>query len=321
MQQLQSSGAIVVRGTPDQVALAEKILNDIDKAKPEVVIEAAIMQVSRDKLRQLGIQPPFSTTSNPTIQLQSTNPLSTTTTSTTTTGTTTPTTSSSGLTLNDLANLNARNFAVSIPPITAQFLMNDSKTKVIQQPQLRAVDGQKSTLKIGQRVPVATGSFQPGIGGVGINPLVNTQFNYIDVGVNVDMTPHIHQNHEVSMKILFEISSVVSFQNIGGINQPVIGQDRIEHEIRIREGEVNLIGGFMENSLTDSISGLPWISQVPDSEVSLRPEPDGAHRERNRVCADPAYRPRARHDGVQYAPHQYRHGERHRRYAGRSPRL
>ncbi|MGA2963193.1 MAG: cohesin domain-containing protein [Candidatus Korobacteraceae bacterium] len=264
VQQLQSSGAIVVRGTADQIALAEKILNDIDKAKPEVVVEVAIMNVSRDKLRQLGIQMPFSSTSNPTITLQSTNPLSSTsTTSSTTTTGTTGTTSTSGLTLNDLANLNARNFAVSIPSTSVQFLLNDSKTKVIQQPQIRAVDGQKATLKIGQRVPVATGSFQPGIGGVGVNPLVNTQFNYIDVGVNVDMTPHIHANREVSMKMLFEISSVVSFQNIGGINQPVIGQDRIEQEIRLREGEVNLIGGLLENSYTDSMSGLPWLSQIP----------------------------------------------------------
>ncbi len=263
VQQLQSSGAIVVRGTPDQIALAEKILNDIDKAKPEVVVEVAIMNVSRDKLRQLGIQQPFSSTSNPTITLQSTNPLNSTTSSTTTTTSTSSTTSNNGLTLNDLANLNARNFAISIPSTSVQFLLNDSKTKVIQQPQIRAVDGQKATLKIGQRVPVATGSFQPGIGGVGVNPLVNTQFNYIDVGVNVDMTPHIHANREVSMKILFEISSVVSFQNIGGINQPVIGQDRIEHEIRLREGEVNLIGGLLEDSYTDSMSGLPWLSQIP----------------------------------------------------------
>jgi general secretion pathway protein D len=264
VQQLQSSGAIVVRGTADQIALAEKILNDIDKAKPEVVVEVAIMNVSRDKLRQLGIQQPFSSTSNPTITLQSTNPLNSTTSSTTTTtGTTSSTSGNNGLTLNDMANLNARNFAISIPSTSVQFLLNDSKTKVIQQPQIRAVDGQKATLKIGQRVPVATGSFQPGIGGVGVNPLVNTQFNYIDVGVNVDMTPHIHANHEVSMKILFEISSVVSFQNIGGINQPVIGQDRIEHEIRLREGEVNLIGGLLEDSYTDSMSGLPWLSQIP----------------------------------------------------------
>ena len=70
--------------------------------------------------------------------------------------------------------------------------MGDSNTKIIQNPQIRALDGQKATLKIGDRVPVATGSFQPGIGGVGINPLVNTQFQYLDVGVNIDITPAVH---------------------------------------------------------------------------------------------------------------------------------
>ena len=53
----------------------------------------------------------------------------------------------------------------------------------------------KATLKIGEREPTATGSFQPGIGGVGINPLVNTQFTYIDVGVNVELQPrHLTDN-------------------------------------------------------------------------------------------------------------------------------
>ena len=66
-------------------------------------------------------------------------------------------------------------------------MLSDANTKVLQSPQLRAVDNVKATLKIGDRQPTATGSFQPGIGGVGINPLVNTQFTFIDVGVNVEM--------------------------------------------------------------------------------------------------------------------------------------
>ena len=70
--------------------------------------------------------------------------------------------------------------------------MIDANTKLIQNPQIRALDNQKASLKIGDRIPVATGSFQPGIGGVGINPLVNTQFQYIDVGVNMEITPRIH---------------------------------------------------------------------------------------------------------------------------------
>ena len=102
--------------------------------------------------------------------------------------------------LNRLGNLNATDFTVTIPPATATALFSDSSTKMIQNPQIRAVDGQKASLKIGDRIPIATGSFQPGIGGVGINPLVNTQFQYTDVGVNIDITPKVHAGREVTLK-------------------------------------------------------------------------------------------------------------------------
>ena len=118
-------------------------------------------------------------------------------------------------------------------------------------------------MKIGERVPVATGSFQPGIGGVGINPLVNTQFNYIDVGVNIDITPRVHGLDEVTLKLTMDISAVDSYQNIGGIQQPVIGQRKIEQEIRLREGEVNILGGILESDQTKSLSGIPGLAQIP----------------------------------------------------------
>ena len=259
IQMLPTQAAIVVRGTIDQVTLAEKLINDIDKARAEVVVEVAVMQVSRDKLRQFGIQPP--TTSSITLQSRGT---TTTGTGTNGNGTGTGTTgTTSGINLNELANLDARNFIVNIPAATASFLFSDSNTKVLQNPQIRALDGQKATLKIGDRVPVATGSFQPGIGGVGINPLVNTQFQYIDVGVNIDVTPHVYANRDVGMKVMLEISAVTRTANIGGIEQPVIGQRRIEHEIRLKEGEVNLLGGILEDSDIRSMSGLPWVSQIP----------------------------------------------------------
>src|SRR5664280_2181492 len=261
LQQFPSQQAVVVRGTPDQIAMAEKLIGDLDKGRPEVVVEVAIMQVSRDKLRNLGIQPPASVT----VQLQSNNTTTTTTTvngnagngGTATTGTT------GSLTLNNLAHLNATNFQVTIPAATANFLYSDSDSKLITQPQIRASDGQKASLKIGERVPVATGSFQPGIGGVGINPLVNTQFNYIDVGVNIDITPRVHGLDEVTLKLTMDISAVDSYQNIGGIQQPVIGQRKIEQEIRLKEGEVNILGGILESTQTKSLSGIPGLAQIP----------------------------------------------------------
>ncbi len=252
IQQLPSQGAIVVRGTPDQMALAQKLVDDLDKAKAEVVVEVAVMQVSRDKLHNLGVNPPTSAT----VTLQ--NNINTTSTTTSTT-----TNSGSGINLNSLGNLNATDFQVTIPQATATALLSDSNTKLIQNPQIRALDGQKATLKIGDRVPVATGSFQPGIGGVGINPLVNTQFQYLDVGVNIDITPRVHAGREVTLKMTLDISAVTSFSNIGGISQPVIGQRKIEHEIRLKDGEVNLLGGMLEDQQTKALTGIPGLANVP----------------------------------------------------------
>ena len=266
IQPLPSEGAIVVRGNPDQVALAQKLVSDLDRSKPEVIVDVAVLQITKDKTRTLGINPPTSMT----VQLQpnvSSSTASTTgsTSSTSTTSSTSSTTSSSNgsINLNSLANLNATDFQVTITPATISALFSDNNTKLIQNPQIRAVDGQIAHLKIGERIPVATGSFQPGIGGVGINPLVNTQFQYQDVGVNIDVTPNIHANADVTLKITMDISSVTGNANIGGITQPIIGQRKIEHVVRLREGEANLMGGMLEDSQTRNLTGIPGLAQIP----------------------------------------------------------
>ncbi len=281
VQQLLSQNALVVRGTPDQIALAQKLVEDLDKARPEVIIDIAIMQVSKDRSRTLGLNPPTSAT----IQLQN-NLNTTTTTGTTNSGngaTVTQSTGSNSISLNTLGNLNATNFQVTIPAANLSFVMGASDTKLIQNPQIRALDGQKASLKIGDKVPVATGSFQPGIGGVGINPLVNTQFQYLDVGVNIDITPRVHANGEVTLKMTMDVSAVTGQSNIGGISQPIIGQRKIEHEIRLKDGEANLLGGIMEDQQTKQLSGIPGLAQIPILEVPLRPDHPGPFRKRNRL--------------------------------------
>jgi general secretion pathway protein D len=262
IQPLPTQQALVVRGTPDQIALAQKLVSDLDKSKSEVIVDVAIMQINRDKAKTLGISPPTSAS----VMLQPN--VSTTTPVTSTPGVVSPTTTPSttnpnGISLNTFNNLNATDFQVTITQATATALFSDSNTKLIQKPEIRAIEGQKATLKIGQRVPVATGSFQPGIGGVGINPLVNTQFQYLDVGVNIDVTPKVHPNGDVTLKISMEVSEVDGTSNIGGITQPIIGQRKIEHEVRLKEGEVNLLGGMMEDSQTRALSGYPVLSNIP----------------------------------------------------------
>jgi len=162
------------------------------------------------------------------------------------------------LTLNSFTSLNAGDFSVSIPGISFSLLATDSNTKVIQRPEIRVLDSEKASLKIGDRVPIATGSFQSGFGGS-----VNTQFQYLDVGVNIDITPYVHAGNEVTLKMSLEISSVTGVQNIGGFNQPTIGQRRIEHEARLADGEVNLIAGILNDTETNSLSGYPGVLKLP----------------------------------------------------------
>jgi general secretion pathway protein D len=246
IQMVPKQNALIIRGTTDQMVLAQKLLTDIDKAKPEVVIDIAVLQVSRNRMRNLGVSPP---TSANVVMVP---------------GTTGGSGGSGGaFTLNSLGNLNATNFQVSIPGASMTYLMSDSDTKLIQNPEIRALDNEKATLKIGDRVPVATGSFGAAAGGGGVSALVNTQFQYLDVGVNIDITPHIHSDHEVTLKMTLEVSSVSGTQNIGGISQPVIGQRRIEHETRLEDGEVNLVGGILEDTETNSLSGYPWLTKIP----------------------------------------------------------
>jgi len=133
----------------------------------------------------------------------------------------------------------------------------------MQSPEVRASDGQKVSLKIGDRVPYATGSFQPGIGTVGVSPLVSTQFQFVDTGVNMELTPHVHGTEEVTMHISVDISNVSRTVNLGGLDQPVISQRKSEADIRLRDGEVSLLGGLMQTQDTNTLNGIPGLTSIP----------------------------------------------------------
>jgi len=262
IQQVNAQNAIIIRDTPDKIALAEKIIRDIDKAKPEVIIQMEVLQARTDKLRNLGILPGQSAS----IAI---NPNASTTTNSTTTNTTTSNSAPGTVSLSQLTHLTQNDVVLTLPGATANFVLTDTSTKIIDNPEIRAIDGQPAKLRVGDRVPVATGSFQAGVGvgstaGAGfVNPLVNTQFQYIDVGVNVDITPHVHANRDISLKVSVEVSSVTGQSTIGGIQQPIISQRKIEHEIRLKEGEVSILGGLFERVDTKTLNGWPGLANVP----------------------------------------------------------
>ena len=261
----QAQNAIIVRAEADKVALAEKIISDLDKPKAEVVVEVLVMQVSRAKTRDLaaalapsGINTPIAFTPRGSISVPSAP-------ATTPPGGSTPppAAGSTIIPLSNIARISTRDYSLTLPGGLLNALINDTNSKVLQAPQVRAVDGEKVELKIGDKVPYATGSFQPGIGGVGINPLVNTQFTFLDVGVNVDITPKIHGTDEVSLHVNVDISNVKDRIDLGGIQEPEVGQTKFTNNVRLRQGEVNLMGGLMQVQETKSLNGVPGLANIP----------------------------------------------------------
>jgi general secretion pathway protein D len=247
-----SQNAIVMRGTPDELLLAQKLVDDLDKARSEVLVDISVLEVSKNWQRTIGIAWPQS------ASIQLINPATSTTTTSGSTTTTTPPT------LYNLAHLDSSDFAVTIGAATVNLLLNDSNTKILENPRIRSTDAQKATMKIGTRIPIATGSFQSGVGvAAAVTPLAETQFQYIDVGVVIDMTPTVHYNHDVTLKLAIEVSSEQGSVTISGVTEPIIAQKKSEQTIRLREGEATILGGLLNQQELVSWTGIPGLSSIP----------------------------------------------------------
>jgi general secretion pathway protein D len=270
-----AQNAIIAKCEADRMSFVEKIINDLDKPRAEVVVDVLVLEASSSFSRQItaalastGLNSPIAFTPRSSIQVPISSTASTATTSTSTTtattaATTAATTTGSSIPLSNLGHLASSDFSTTLPGALLQATLSDARTKVLQAPQVRSVDGVKATLNIGDRVPTASGSFQPGIGGVGINPLVNTQFQYIDTGVNVELLPRVHDNGDVTIHVDLNINSVSRYVDLGGISQPVISQKKISHDIRMREGEVGLLGGLINVQENKTVTGIPGLSSIP----------------------------------------------------------
>ncbi len=260
---ISSQNAVVIRGTPDELLLAQKLINDLDKPRPEVVVDIAVLEVSKNWERTLGIAWPNSV--GVALQPPCTSSGNCSTSSSTTTTTTTGTATNNGTTpsLYDLSHLKATDFAVTVGSTTANLLLTDSSTKILQNPRIRAIDAQKATLTIGEKIPVATGSYQTGAATALVSSLVNTQFQYQDVGVKIEMTPSVHYDNDVTLKIKIEVSSDANQVTISGVTEPIIAQNIVEQVIRLREGEASILGGIQTKQDQLSWTGIPGLSSIP----------------------------------------------------------
>jgi general secretion pathway protein D len=243
--------AIVVRGDADAVALAEKIVRDLDRPKSEVVIDVIIMEANSARTRDLAATIANSagaTGINQGIGFSPRAGLAQ------GTGSVVP--------LTNLGRISTADFGTTVPGMLLQAMLTDNTTRVLNNPQLRSSDGQKARLEIGDRIPIASGSFQTGVtGNTGVG--VNTTFQFQPVGVIVDVTPQVHSATEVTLHIELEVSNVKSYVDVGSISQPVVGQNKSTADLRLREGEVNILAGLTRQQEGNTSSGIPGLIDIP----------------------------------------------------------
>ena len=235
-----ATNSLSIRDTPERVAAAVKLINAIDKARPEVVIDVELLEVDRTKLREYGLQ--IASPGSPGISGSAD-------------------INRDGFTLANLKNLTAADvFLSGIPGLYYRLLKNDTATRALANPHLRTTEGMTASARFGEEVPVPVTTFAPiAAGGVNTQPI--TSYTYRNVGVNIDITPRLHHDDEVSLAVKVTLSSLGQSAGFGGL--PTFGNREITTTIRLKDGETNMLAGLIRDDERTTLSGVPGLSDIP----------------------------------------------------------
>jgi general secretion pathway protein D len=281
----KTANSITIRATPPVVAIFEKIIQQNDKPRSEIVVDVEIMEVNRARVKSYGLNlseyalggifsPEVSPSSvtTPTTSTTTTggvtNPITAqpTTTTSTSTGKSTPPSqieSPPPFNLNTITRgITTADFYTAVPTAVVKFLESDTNTKLVAKPQLRGAEGTKLTFKVGDQIPVISTSYLPiAGGGAGTNPL--SSYNYKDVGVTVEITPRVTLEGDIMLDVNIINNSRGSDVNIGGVNIPSFGNREVNTRLRLRDGESNLLAGLLREDERKALVGFPGAIHVP----------------------------------------------------------
>jgi general secretion pathway protein D len=267
----KTANAITVRATTAVADIIEKVIQQNDKPRAEIVIDVEILEVDRNRTKNYGLN--LSEYALGGIFSPEVSPSGTTTGTGTGTGTTATTggtsTAPSGVKPPPPFNLNTisrgvttADFYMAVPTAIVRFLESDTHTKVLAKPQLRGAEGGKLTLKLGSQIPVVSTSYTPiATGGAGINPL--SSYQYKDVGINIDMTPRVTLEGDIIMDLVLDDSAQGADQTVAGVTVPSFVQRTLTTRLRLRDGESNLLAGLLQQTDTNSVQGFPGAIHVP----------------------------------------------------------
>jgi general secretion pathway protein D len=266
----RTTNTLTVRGTSSVVQILEKIIEQNDKPRAEIVVDVEILEVDRSRTKNYGLnlsQYQIGGIFSPEVSPNATSGTTTGGTGTggtgTGTGTSTATAASGVFNLNTISRgVSTTDFYLSVPQAIVRFLEADNHTRIIAKPQLRGAEGGKLSLRLGQRVPVISTSYTPiATGGAGVNPL--SSYQYQDVGVNIDMTPTVTLEGDIRLDVTLDNSQVGQDRSVAGVSVPTFVQRTVTTRLRLRDGESNLLAGLFQETEQSGVSGFPGAIHVP----------------------------------------------------------
>jgi type II secretory pathway component GspD/PulD (secretin) len=250
----KTANTITVRATAPVVEVIERIIRANDKPRAEVIVDIQILEVSRQRLRNLGIN-----LSNYALGLTFSPEVA-------------PPNTSGGIppgapppfNMNTISQgVSTADFYLTVPTAVLNFLAEDTSAKLIAKPQLRGAEGEKLTLNLGDEIPVLSTVFGSAAAG-GFANIPQSSFNYRPVGVNVEMTPRVTFEGDIVLDGLsVESSTLGPSISVAGQAIPSFGTRKVTTTLRLREGESNLLAGLLRDEQRKILRGFPGVINVP----------------------------------------------------------
>lgn len=256
----QTTNALLVLATPHDYHLVENALLKLDIPPLQVMLEAAVAEVTLTSDLSFGMQYYFAHGSGHQILL-SNGSATTTSTTTTTTGTTTTTApASAASTLSPLVpGFNyIFNSGADIQAVLST-LESITTVKVLSAPEVLVLNNQAATLQVGDQVPVATqSSVSTETSGA---PEVNS-IQYLDTGVILKVTPRVNEGGLVTIDVDQEVSDAAATTS-SALDSPTIEQRKITSTVAVQDGETVALGGLISDSRSNGRSGIPYLQDIP----------------------------------------------------------
>lgn len=241
---------IVMRDTPEAVRIAEKLVAANDLADPEVMLEIEVLEVSRSRLQELGVEFPNR------IAVNSLIPIITTATSALGVVTETPVYTATQLTLAGLLNINKNRFDVSPNP-SVNFRKTSGDVNLLSNPRIRVRNNEKAKILVGDKVPIITTTSTANVG-------ISESVTYVDVGLKLDVEPRITADNYVNIKVGLEVSSLGERTTTkNGATVYTIGTRDANTVLRLKDGETQVLAGLISDDERKNSSKLPGLGDIP----------------------------------------------------------